>query len=82
MTESCVAAWTCTGELTAAPFSGEQIVTEGDADPGLQAPGVGEGVGVGVGLGAAPTFMEIVCLKMVPWKLLVLFWLDYYEKLA
>ena len=51
-----------------APFSGEQIVTEGDVDPGLQAPGlgVGVGVGVGVGLGDPPTFMEMVCLKMVP----------------
>lgn len=64
-TESRVAACTCTGELTLAPSCGEQIVTEGDADPGLHVPGVGVGVGVGLGE-PSPTFTEIVCLKMLP----------------
>jgi len=71
--ESRAAACTWTGELTDAPFAGEQMVTEGDVDPGLQVPGwgvgvgVGGGVGVGVGLGELPlTFTEIVCLKMFP----------------
>lgn len=70
MTESCVAACTCTGELTVAPFSGEQIFTDGDVDPGLQTPGLGVGVGVGVGdgdgLGDPPTFTEMVRLKIFP----------------
>ena len=66
-TESRVTACTWTGELTVAPFSGEQIVTDGEVAPGLHVPGVGVGVGVGVGLGdAVPTLIEMLCLKITP----------------
>ncbi len=49
LTESVVAATTCTGELTVAPFVGEHMFTDGEVGPPLH--GVGDGVGVGLGLG-------------------------------